>query len=144
MNTRKLESNNESHIAKLAYPYDRNVNFGETLTSSAESYEGPRSAVDHEIPISLRQIPAYCVDGFVYHDCSNADMAIVMNLFNFPQHARRKGPRGGVAVPFPVRLHILLESNQDDVVRTIAAWQSHGRSFRIQSVESFVQNIMPR
>jgi hypothetical protein len=150
MKKNSIASNNESLVQQVGQYYSQHV---DTITTSfAKEENGDPSStilnaynnVEHQISIAIREIPSYIVEGSVYHDCSQSDVNSVRGLFNFPQIARRKGPRGGVAVPFPVRLHILLENQEDDEVRSIVFWQPHGRSFRVQNIQNFVATVMPR
>lgn len=53
----------------------------------------------------------------------------------------RKGPRGGVTVPFPVKLHNLL---QDNKYEDIISWQPHGRCFIIHRPKDFLKSVMPK
>lgn len=53
----------------------------------------------------------------------------------------RKGPRGGVATPFPVKLHNLLESNE---FSNVISWQPHGRCFTLNKPKEFIKDVMPR
>eukprot|EP00554_Chaetoceros_debilis_P011459 CAMPEP_0194105586 /NCGR_PEP_ID=MMETSP0150-20130528/5770_1 /TAXON_ID=122233 /ORGANISM="Chaetoceros debilis, Strain MM31A-1" /LENGTH=431 /DNA_ID=CAMNT_0038793505 /DNA_START=294 /DNA_END=1589 /DNA_ORIENTATION=- len=55
----------------------------------------------------------------------------------------RKGPRGGVTTPFPVKLHMLLEQNLHENVNVIS-WQPHGRCFLLRSPKDFLNSVMPR
>lgn len=53
----------------------------------------------------------------------------------------RKGPRGGVATPFPLKLHNLLDSNQwSDII----SWQPHGRCFLLHKPKEFLSEVMPQ
>lgn len=54
---------------------------------------------------------------------------------------QRKGPRGGVKVPFPKKLYSLLEEN---LFEDVISWQPHGRSFLVRKPTEFVNNVMPR
>jgi hypothetical protein len=57
------------------------------------------------------------------------------------QTNKLKGPRGGVAVAFPARLHRMLSLDaEDDVV----SWQPHGRNFCVHNRDAFVEVVMPR
>jgi HSF-type DNA-binding len=56
-------------------------------------------------------------------------------------HHRR---RGGVAVPFPVKLHEVLDQVEADGYAHIISWQPHGRCFMIHQPKEFVDFIMPR
>lgn len=53
----------------------------------------------------------------------------------------RKGPRGGVAKPFPVKLHQLLERKE---LCEIISWQPHGRCFILRKPKEFLEIVMPR
>jgi len=53
----------------------------------------------------------------------------------------RKGPRGGVATPFPVKLHQLLERKEHCA---IISWQPHGRCFLLRKPKEFLEKVMPR
>ncbi|KAL7559055.1 hypothetical protein ACA910_018410 [Epithemia clementina (nom. ined.)] len=52
--------------------------------------------------------------------------------------------KGGVACPFPWRLHICLDAVEKEGLEDILSWQSHGRSFTVYQPDKFVQIIMPR
>lgn len=51
----------------------------------------------------------------------------------------RRGPRGGVTTPFPVKLHQLLEANQ---YPNIISWQPHGRCFILRKPQEFLTEVM--
>ena len=54
---------------------------------------------------------------------------------------KRRGPRGGVAQPFPEKLHLMLSSvDRDDIV----SWQPHGRCFVVHNAKAFVTLVMPK
>jgi hypothetical protein len=52
--------------------------------------------------------------------------------------------KGGVAVPFPLKLHELLEKAEEENLTHIVSWQSHGRAFVVHDPKSFVRHLMPR
>jgi hypothetical protein len=52
--------------------------------------------------------------------------------------------KGGVAVPFPWKVHNMLDCVQKDGLESIVSWQSHGRSFTVHKPTIFVEQIMPR
>lgn len=54
------------------------------------------------------------------------------------------GSRGGVAVSFPVLLHQMLSSAQQEHFDHIVSWQPHGRCFRVHKPQLFVDLVMPR
>ena len=71
----------------------------------------------------------------VYHD----------HAFDDPNTTKskkqRRGPRGGVTTPFPVKLHNLLEENSyEDII----SWQPHGRCFVLRDPKRFLQLVMPK
>eukprot|EP00979_Chaetoceros_neogracilis_P002329 scaffold408_cov177-Chaetoceros_neogracile.AAC.2 len=53
--------------------------------------------------------------------------------------------KGGVKIPFPVKLFQILE--QIDIhnpeLAPIVSWQPHGRSFRVHDLEKFKERILP-
>ena len=57
---------------------------------------------------------------------------------------KRRGHRGGVAVPFPEKLHYMLSRMDDECSTDIVAWQPHGRCFIVRKPGEFVEKIMPR
>jgi len=55
----------------------------------------------------------------------------------------RRGPRGGVTIPFPERLHSMLRDVERDGLSHCISWQSHGRSFLVHEPKQFVAEVMP-
>ena len=51
--------------------------------------------------------------------------------------------RGGVATPFPFKLHEMLSRVEDDGFADIVSWQPHGRCFVVHKPKQFVE-ILPR
>jgi hypothetical protein len=56
---------------------------------------------------------------------------------------KRSGPRGGVNVPFPTKLHVMLSRVEAEGLTDIVGWQPHGRCFVIHKPREFVDQIMP-
>jgi hypothetical protein len=56
----------------------------------------------------------------------------------------KRDPRGGVPVPFPLKLHELLDAIEADGHADVLSWQPHGRSFRVHKIKEFVEKVMPR
>jgi hypothetical protein len=54
------------------------------------------------------------------------------------------GNSGGVPVPFPFKLHAMLDQIEADGFANVVSWQPHGRSFVIHDKKSFVAKIMPQ
>jgi len=57
---------------------------------------------------------------------------------------KRRAHRGGVAVPFPEKLHYMLSQVDGEGVSHIVSWQPHGRCFIVHKPQQFVQDVMPR
>ena len=57
---------------------------------------------------------------------------------------KRRGHRGGVAVPFPEKLHFMLSRMDREGNNDIVTWQPHGRCFIVRKPTEFVEKIMPR
>jgi hypothetical protein len=56
----------------------------------------------------------------------------------------RRGPRGGVAVPFPDKLHHMLTEVSKEGLDHIVSWQPHGRCFVVHKAKEFVTTVMPK
>ena len=56
--------------------------------------------------------------------------------------APRTGRRGGVTIPFPQKLHQVLEQVEIDGHADVISWQPHGRCFVIHKPKQFVTSIM--
>jgi len=51
--------------------------------------------------------------------------------------------KGGVTVPFPWKLHNMLDAMDRDGDHSIVQWQPHGRAFVVHDPKQFVSIIMP-
>jgi len=51
--------------------------------------------------------------------------------------------RGGVATPFPIKLHEILGQIEHDGYGHVVSWQPHGRCFVVHKPKEFVKHIMP-
>lgn len=58
--------------------------------------------------------------------------------------SKRRGPRGGVLVPFPEKLYQMLNQIAEDGLDDVCSWQPHGRCFVVHQPERFVKEVMPR
>ena len=56
---------------------------------------------------------------------------------------KRKGPRGGVAVPFPAKLHAMLNGVENNGLSHIVSFQPHGRCFVVHKPKEFVRDVLP-
>lgn len=70
-----------------------------------------------------------------YHDHAFDDVE------SLKSNKERRGPRGGVTTPFPVKLHNLLE---DNLHADIISWQPHGRCFILRNPKEFLAEVMPK
>lgn len=70
-----------------------------------------------------------------YHDHALDDVESLIST------KERRGPRGGVTTPFPVKLHNLLE---DNLHADIISWQPHGRCFILRNPKEFLAEVMPK
>lgn len=57
---------------------------------------------------------------------------------------KRRGPRGGVVVPFPERLYDMLASVEEEGLEDVVSWQPHGRCFIVHQPKKFVEEVMPK
>ena len=56
----------------------------------------------------------------------------------------QRGPRGGVTVAFPERLHDMLSAVEKEGLTEIVSWQPHGRCFIVHEKKEFIADVMPR
>ena len=77
----------------------------------------------------------------VYHDhIYDPELPLPSSDTSSDGRKPRKGPRGGVTTPFPLKLHNLLETNQwSDII----SWQPHGRCFVLHKPKDFLDEVMP-
>ena len=79
-----------------------------------------------------------------YHDYADA---MDTNALDAADNNNAIVPRkvgGGVSVPFPVKLHDVLEIiQQEGKYEHIVSWQPHGRCFLIKNPKSFVEQVLP-
>eukprot|EP01083_Nonionella_stella_P161984 531271_1 len=80
-----------------------------------------------------------------YHDHSRVPFTADVDTYlpTGGESDKRKGPRGGVTVPFPTKLHIMLSKVEDEGWSTIVSWQPHGRCFVVHEPKEFVAEVMP-
>ena len=92
------------------------------------------------------QSTPYMVEGCEgpYIDYWSFPVQVIKKQMQGPK-SKRKGPRGGVSEPFPVKLYeMLVGVEQEGQLEHVVAWQSHGRCFMIYHAQAFVDEIMPR
>lgn len=56
----------------------------------------------------------------------------------------KRGPRGGVYDPFPLKVHRMLEQTKTEALDSVVSWLEHGRAFKIHDPKAFVETVMPR
>jgi HSF-type DNA-binding len=78
-----------------------------------------------------------------YHDYRQQDAEMVQQLLGFSK-GKRRGPRGGVVTPFPMRLYDMLDKVKDEGMEKVVSWQPHGRCFVVRRPNDFVKDILPR
>jgi hypothetical protein len=77
---------------------------------------------------------------------NNLSPAFKNDEMSFPSssnlESHKKGPRGGITDPFPVKLHSLLDASSDEFDHIIS-WQPHGRCFLLHKPQEFLKQVMP-
>jgi hypothetical protein len=61
----------------------------------------------------------------------------------FGAEYRVQRARGGVTIPFPLKLHRLLDTIEQDGYGDVVSWQPHGRAFSVHKPAEFVSVVMP-
>ena len=61
-----------------------------------------------------------------------------------PKPSGKRGPRGGVYDPFPIKLHRMLDECKAAGLESVVSWLEHGRAFRIHQPKLFAATIMSR
>jgi HSF-type DNA-binding len=62
----------------------------------------------------------------------------------YEQYQEEQHPaRGGVTIPFPMKLHAMLDGVQREGLEDVCSWQPHGRSFVVHNPQEFV-GLLPR
>ena len=84
---------------------------------------------------TAKQFPRHFVQ-HDYHDYATQPAPVM------PPVLKRK--RGGVLLPFPLKLHLVLDKAEDAGFAHIISWQPHGRCFVIHQPKRFVAEIMPK
>lgn len=75
-----------------------------------------------------------------YHDHSHDGLAAALGESATAEQRRK----GGVSIPFPVKLHAVLDQVEADGLAHIISWQPHGRCFVIHKPKEFVDHVMPK
>ncbi|KAL7542825.1 hypothetical protein ACHAXR_012177 [Thalassiosira sp. AJA248-18] len=56
----------------------------------------------------------------------------------------KRGPRGGIYDPFPLKFHRMLDQVKEEGQESIVSWLPHGRAFKIHQPKVFAATIMTR
>ena len=99
-----------------------------TFPRYKENVQG-RTYVDHTYTDHLHDAP---------------DIPTTITLSELAAKNMSKGPRGGVSVAFPLKLHQMLSTVEEEGLDYIVSWQPHGRCFLVHHKKRFVDEIMPR
>jgi hypothetical protein len=79
-----------------------------------------------------------------YEDVVTSSIPAVQRLLVPAAVSKRKGPRGGVSNPFPLKLYEMLVGLESEGLASIAAWREHGRCFAITDLDGFVRTVVTR
>lgn len=81
-----------------------------------------------------------------YHDHYHDPWEILPedSLSEMQLKRQTRGPRGGVTVAFPEKLHDMLNRMDEEGTNNIISWQPHGRCFLIHKKKDFVNQVMTR
>jgi HSF-type DNA-binding len=74
-----------------------------------------------------------------YHDHAT-DLSLEFDL----QEELAMKRKGGVAIPFPLKLHEMLDQIEADGLSHVISWQAHGRAFMVHDPKEFVSHVMPK
>lgn len=90
-----------------------------SLTSTIPSLTGSYSSKTHHIVVQ------HC-----YHDHAHDSRV---------DYQEDQPARGGVAVPFPLKLHDMLDAVVENGHEHIVSWQPHGRCFVVHKPKEFIE-----
>lgn len=114
------------------------VNFkSETLSSATITPSATKkkvTALDPKVEKGKRSHPIIVVQ-HNYHDHSCDSER------DRPQHQK---PRGGVSIPFPLKLHSMLDKAMAEGYGDVVAWQPHGRCFVVYKTKEFQDIVLPK
>lgn len=110
----------------------------DTLMSSSSLFNDNQSARDEAFQsLQTQQAMKHCVQ-HNYHDHANDDDAIYLEAPIVT--------KGGVSVPFPMKLHNMLDHIElfEPELSSIIRWQPHGRCFLVKNSKTFAADVLPR
>jgi len=134
---------------------------GATMTATADSSKQQRATRRRSVSVADDSISSSAPSGLSKRNSKNKDRTYVEHtytdhytspLFNPAdgdnwddgESPKRRGPRGGVVVPFPERLYTMLSQVEKDGEEDVVSWQPHGRCFIVHQPKRFVEEVMPK
>jgi hypothetical protein len=105
-----------------------------------------RKAAAHKAPSSSAAVNDESVDNNIHEEdeedgisCSIVPSADVGGSAT----AGNSIAKGGVPVPFPWRLHDMLDAMEQQGKNDVVTWQPHGLAFLVKDPKAFVEQVMP-
>jgi HSF-type DNA-binding len=108
----------------------------EERTMKSGTRQSPRKSLRRSIPSLSVVAPSNSSRSDQYDDRTTGDNtshAVVTPI-----------AKGGVACPFPWRLHEMLEYVHTNEMEHIASWDDKGKAFTVHDSKAFVSRILPR
>lgn len=99
------------------------------------------------IPPSHRNKSCRLRVNHTYHDHCHGHSPGQDKILSCDEESESAGdekPKGGVATPFPLKLHLMLDNANAEMFEDIVSWQPHGRCFKVHEPKKFVEIVMPR
>ena len=81
---------------------------------------------------------------FAHHDYHDHSCDQQVQFCSSLKDMKHKSNRGGVSVPFPLKLHRMLSQVGNEDLDDIVSWQTHGRCFVAHRPKDFVEFVMPK
>lgn len=136
---------NESYIAYLQHQWASKLSRSQDLTTLGAGSVGP--AQDGASPVADQKTKATETLRALGSQLRNrADPYIDVSSFEEPAMTAVSLPkaRGGVILPFPIKLHQMLAEAEKEGNTDVVSFYSHGRAFAIHDMRRFVDEIMPK
>lgn len=124
------ETSNRSHVSSYRQTQRRTSSRGRRLKKG----QSKRNFVTRERHVIQHNYHDHANDVIDFDEFTNDAMGL--------ESPMKK--KGGVAVPFPLKLHELLEKVEEEGHQKIVSWQPHGRAFVVREPKKFVADLMPR
>jgi hypothetical protein len=131
---------------------DNDFDYSGTVPGSSPVQRNSRVVVDSGRPRRTKnqskklEIRNRAVVDHTYHDHYHDPVTKSMDDYSRGKQVSgcKKLARGGVATPFPEKLHEMLAVAESEGFEDVISWQVHGRAFLIHDKKKFVQFVMPR